>query len=243
MRSQRNWTHVRAGRNLRRHCKHFRKSAKKKILSGKRFLITAGPTRERIDPVRFISNFSSGKMGYALAEAAVEMGAKTTLISGPTELRIPGGVKLIKIESTEQLHQAVESEFDHCDCLVMAAAPADYGPVAIVNSKIKKSSDELSLSLRPTVDILKSLQAKKRSDQRIIGFALETENGLANARGKLVDKNLDAIVLNHPTENTGFNSDTNQVTVIRRDNEPEPIPLLPKTQLAVKILEMVVDIL
>ncbi len=216
---------------------------KKKTLSGKKVLITAGPTREKIDAVRFISNYSSGKMGYALAEAAIELGAETTLISGPSALAPPSGAKFIPIESTEQLYQAVTREFANTDCLIMAAAPSDFKPENELTQKIKRNGSGLKLSLQPTVDILKSLSNGKRKNQLVIGFALETSDAIANATKKLSDKNLDAIVVNKVSTNTGFNSDSNQVTLILRDGEPIEFPLLTKSETSFKLLEVLAPLI
>ena len=212
---------------------------KKKSLSGKKVLITAGPTREKIDAVRFISNYSSGKMGYALAQAAIELGAETTLISGPSSLAPPSGAKFIPIESTEQLYQAVTKEFANTDCLIMAAAPSDFKPENESSEKIKRNGGSLKLSLQPTVDILKSLSNGKRKSQLVIGFALETSDAIANATKKLNEKNLDAIVVNIPSTTTGFNTDSNQVTFIARNNQPEQWKLMSKLETSRKILEKV----
>ncbi|MEE8403899.1 MAG: bifunctional phosphopantothenoylcysteine decarboxylase/phosphopantothenate--cysteine ligase CoaBC [candidate division Zixibacteria bacterium] len=211
---------------------------KKKSLSGKKVLITAGPTREKIDAVRFISNYSSGKMGYALAQAAIELGAETTLISGPSSLAPPPGTKFVSIESTEQLYQAVTKEFANNDCLIMAAAPSDFKPENESSQKIKRNGGSLKLSLQPTVDILKSLTNGKKKSQLVIGFALETSDAIANATKKLNEKNLDAIVVNKVSTTTGFNSDTNQVTFIARNKEPIEWPLLTKLETSRKLLEV-----
>ncbi len=213
--------------------------SKKKALKNKHIVITAGPTREAIDPVRFLSNRSSGKMGYALAEVASQLGAETTLISGPTDLAVPEGVSLIKIETTAELHLAVKKAFGKADCLIMAAAPADFAPDLTHTRKIKKSDNELSLSLKPTVDILKDITRKKKKGQVVVGFALETDNGLANARSKLKDKNLDMIVLNSPTDKTGFEHDTNEVTVLVPGKKPIPIPIASKLEISERILDLV----
>lgn len=212
---------------------------KKKSLCGKRVLITAGPTREKIDAVRFISNYSSGKMGYALAQAAIELGAETTLISGPASIAPPLAAKFISIETTEQLYQAVSREFASTDCLIMAAAPSDFKPENESSEKIKRNASSLKLSLQPTVDILKSLSNGKRKSQLVIGFALETSDAIANATKKLNEKNLDAIVVNIPSTTTGFNTDTNQVTFISRNKQPERWELMSKLETSRKILEKV----
>ncbi len=217
--------------------------SKKKLLTGKRILITAGPTREKIDAVRFISNYSSGKMGYALAEAAVQLGAQTTLISGPNSITPPASVKVINIESTEDLHKAVEKEFTKSDCLIMAAAPADFQPVKTATQKIKRSDISFTLSLKPTVDILKSLSNGKRNGQVVVGFALETENPIDNALKKLKSKNLDAIVVNSPSHDSGYHTDTNRVSFIVKNQKPENWPLLNKSEVARKILEKIASLL
>ena len=200
-------------------------------------LITAGPTREKIDAVRFISNYSSGKMGYALAQAAIELGAETTLISGPSALAPPPGAKFIPIESTEQLYQAVSKEFASTDCLIMAAAPSDFKAEYESSEKIKRTGSSLKLSLQPTVDILKLLSNGKRKSQLVIGFALETSDAIANATKKLNEKNLDAIVVNIPSTTTGFNTDTNQLTFIAKDKQPERWNLTSKLEAARRLLE------
>jgi phosphopantothenoylcysteine decarboxylase/phosphopantothenate--cysteine ligase len=216
---------------------------KKKPLNGKSILITAGPTREKIDAVRFISNYSSGKMGYALAESAVSMGARVTLITGPSSIKTPIGVKVINIESTEQMHLAVLDEFTNHDCLIMAAAPADFQPEQIPQKKIKRTDSKFTLSLKPTVDILQSLTNGRRNGQIVVGFALETENAIANATKKLADKKLDAIIVNTPSDKTGYNSDTNQVSFIKRGEKPEEWPLLSKSEVAAKILAKIIVLL
>ncbi len=217
----------------------FAEESKKKVLTGKRVLVTAGATREALDPVRFISNHSSGKMGYAIAGAAQALGAETTLISGPTNLRPPAGVRFIAVNSTDDLHRAVTAEFAGSDCLIMAAAPADYAPAEKAAQKIKKSTDGLDLHLTPTVDILRQISKLKQPHQRVVGFALETENGLANARKKLAEKKLDLIVLNSPGEGTGFDHDTNEVTLIAPDGEPVTLELAPKQVIARKMLDYI----
>jgi len=219
--------------------------ATKKKLSGKRILVTAGPTREAIDPVRFLSNHSSGKMGYAIAAGAHSAGADVTLISGPTALPVPTGVRLIKVTTTEEMAREVSREFPACDCLVMAAAPADFVPAKQSNQKIKKEAvgGGTTLALKPSVDILGSLVGQKRPGQIVVGFALETENGLANAKKKLVAKQLDIIVLNSPSSTTGFISDTNQVTVLSRGGSPEEWPLEDKSRIAIRLLDKISELL
>ena len=219
------------------------KESKKKLLAGKKILVTAGPTREKIDAVRFISNYSSGKMGYALAEEAIKMGAEVTLITGPVSTNLPASAKVINIESTEDLHKAVEKEFSKHDCLIMAAAPADFQPGNSTNQKIKRSDSKFTLSLKPTVDILQSLNDGKRKGKVVVGFALETDQAIPNALKKLKDKNLDAIILNTPSKNTGFNTDTNQVSFIGRNKKPENWPLLKKSEVARRILEKIAPLM
>ncbi|MEW6413395.1 MAG: bifunctional phosphopantothenoylcysteine decarboxylase/phosphopantothenate--cysteine ligase CoaBC [Candidatus Zixiibacteriota bacterium] len=216
---------------------------KKKALKDKKFVITAGPTREAIDPVRFLSNRSSGKMGYALAEAAAQLGAETVLISGPTNLVAPSGVRLVNIETTAELHAAVKKEFAKADCLVMAAAPADYMPEKAAVKKIKKSDKGLSLPLKATVDILKDVGSSKKKGQVVVGFALETDDGLTNARSKLKSKNLDMIVLNSPSATTGFEHDTNEVTILLPGKKPIAVPVASKSEISMRILDVVAGLL
>ena len=214
-------------------------SPKKKALKGKNILITAGPTREEIDPVRYITNHSSGKMGYAIAEAAFQMGAEVTLISGPTNLNQPSGIKVINIISTEELQKVVLKEFKKSDCLIMAAAPADYKPAYKNSKKLKRTSEKLSMELSPTDDILKEVAKIKTKKQLTIGFALEIDNGIENASKKLIDKALDLIVLNQPGSDSGFNTDTNRVTVIAPRKKPVEWPLMSKNEIAYKLLELI----
>ena len=221
----------------------FKAGAKKKVLSGKKILVTAGPCREPIDPIRYISNRSSGKMGYVLAEAAVALGAEVTLVTGPTSLPKPTRVETISVETTRQMYQAVSRRFARTDCLIMAAAPADFMPTEVVSRKIKKGRAGSSLDLKPTVDILERLGRRKKK-QLLVGFALETENGVANARKKLKAKNLDLVLLNSPCDpHSAFDHDTNQVTLIRPGRRPERWELMPKAEVACKLLELVAGIL
>jgi phosphopantothenoylcysteine decarboxylase/phosphopantothenate--cysteine ligase len=219
---------------------HFKAGSKKKALTGKRILVTAGPCREPIDPVRYISNRSSGKMGFALAEAAAEMGAEVTLISGPTNLSTPTGLEYVTVETTREMYAAVSKRFSRTECVIMAAAPADFEPTDTYPQKIKKQANGLTLNLKPTVDILQTL-GKKKKHQLLVGFALETENGVANARKKLTEKNLDLIVLNTAGDpQSGFESDTNKVIVIRPGMKPLVFPLTGKRELAGKLLELLI---
>jgi phosphopantothenoylcysteine decarboxylase/phosphopantothenate--cysteine ligase len=207
------------------------------ILTGKEVLVTAGPTREPIDPVRYISNPSTGTMGYAMAAAAVRQGADVTLVSGPTSLDTPDGVNRIDVDTAEEMYRAV-AEHSNADIVIMAAAVADYTPAETFDRKIKKSDAEMKIALRSTRDILAGLGAEKREGQVLIGFAMETDNGEANARSKLKRKNLDWIVLNNLCEaGAGFGPDTNRVTLISEDTA-EKLPLLPKAELADLLVEM-----
>ncbi len=207
------------------------------ILKDKKVLITAGPTHESIDPVRILTNHSSGKMGYALAREAALQGADVTLISGPTNLTAPSDINIIRVRSASEMAAAVEQNFLHQDIVVMAAAVADFAPSLTENQKIKKS-DELVLRLTKTKDILADMGNRKY--QRIlVGFALETENELENAKEKLKNKNLDLIVLNNPKEKgAGFNTDTNLVTLVDRDTS-EKLPLMSKDDVAKELIRKI----
>ncbi len=210
---------------------------KKKSLKNKSVVVTAGPCREAIDPVRYISNHSSGKMGFALAEAALDNGADVTLISGPTSLNMPPVAHHVSVETTEQMHKAVSTHFAKADILIMAAAPADFMVARPLTHKIKKTKSPLTLELTPTIDILKSL--KKKAKQKIIGFALETENGPQNARAKLKDKNLDMIVLNSLEDIDPFGNEANVATLIGKSGRSEKLPRMSKTELARIIIERI----
>lgn len=205
-----------------------------------KILITAGPTREKIDTVRFISNRSSGKMGYALAEAAVKGGNKVTLVSGPVSLAAPHGVKLVKIESAAEMAAEVYKEASDADVIIMAAAVADYKPKLIYEGKLKKSEDPLVLELECTEDILENLGKKKKKGQFLVGFAAETSDLLKNAEKKLKEKNLDWIIANDISKSDrGFAVDTNAVTLLSRDGRKIDIPLQKKSDLAGKIIEII----
>lgn len=211
-------------------------------LAGKKVLITAGPTYEAIDPVRFIGNHSSGKMGYAIAEAAARLGAAVNLISGPTAL-VPEnpGIKLDKVTTAEEMYQASHRYFSDCDLAILSAAVADYTPVETAAEKIKKKGENLTIHLTKTKDILASLGAIKKN-QFLIGFALETENEIENATGKLKKKNLDLIVLNSLRDkDAGFGKDTNKVTFIDSDNKITPFPVKSKEEVAKDILQFYID--
>lgn len=206
------------------------------ILKGKRVLITAGGTCEPIDPIRYIGNRSSGKMGYALAVAAKEFGAEVTLISAATQLNPPAGVKTIFVETASQMRDAVLKVFPEVDMVINAAAVADFSPEEISTKKIKKDISPLTLKLTPTPDILAELGQKKQ-DKILIGFAAESENLIPNAKKKLKEKNLDIIVANDIK--TGFGKDTTQVVIITKDGRCEELPLLTKREVSVRILKEV----
>ena len=210
---------------------------------GKKILITAGPTYEAIDPVRFIGNFSSGKMGIVLANEAVRQGAEVHLILGPsTEKNIHSQIHLHRVVSAQQMYEAAVTEFPTCDIAILAAAVADYTPETVASEKIKKKGGNLSLTLVPTVDILASL-GKIKTTQTLIGFALETENEVANAQTKLEKKNLDAIVLNSLRDTgAGFGTDTNKVTFITKETQIS-FPLKSKEEVAKDILAQIFGIL
>lgn len=209
-------------------------------LLGKKVLITAGPTYERIDPVRFIGNFSTGKMGYALAAEAARRGAEVTLVSGPVAISRPTGVHVVYVESARQMLEAAEKAFVEADIAIMAAAVADYAPESYVSHKIKREHDEVdSIRLVKNPDIAATLGKSKRAGQTLVGFALETDNGLANAREKLERKNLDMIVLNSLSDKgAGFGTDTNKITVITRDGETA-FPLKSKADVAADIIDCI----
>lgn len=209
-------------------------------LLGKKVLITAGPTYERIDPVRFIGNFSTGKMGYALAAEATRRGAEVTLVSGPVALSKPDGVHVVYVESARQMLEAAEKAFVEADIAIMAAAVADYAPEHYVGHKIKREHDEVdSIRLVKNPDIAATLGKSKRAGQTLVGFALETDNGLENAREKLERKNLDMIVLNSLSDRgAGFGTDTNKITVITRDGETA-FPLKSKADVASDIIDCI----
>ncbi|HEX6066924.1 MAG TPA: bifunctional phosphopantothenoylcysteine decarboxylase/phosphopantothenate--cysteine ligase CoaBC [Longimicrobiales bacterium] len=208
-------------------------------LRGKHIVVTAGPTREPVDPVRVLSNRSSGKMGYAIAAAAWRRGASVTLISGPTSLADPIGINVQRVETAEQMASAVRESISAADALIMAAAVADFRPANVAGSKIKKQAAVSAIELEPAPDILKSTRDARATQLRVVGFALETDAHEENARKKLAEKGLDFIVLNDAREaGAGFEVDTNKVTILRRDSDDvEHLPLLPKDQVADAILD------
>ncbi|KRQ86922.1 Coenzyme A biosynthesis bifunctional protein CoaBC [Caloramator mitchellensis] len=215
---------------------------KKKDLKGKKVLITAGPTVEDIDPVRFISNRSSGKMGYAIARAARNRGAEVTLITGPTNLQPPVCVNVVPVKTAEQMYNAVMEHFKDVDIAIKAAAVADYRPETISNVKIKKNDEDLLIKLVKNKDILYDI-GKLKTNQLLVGFAAETNDLLSNASIKLQNKNLDMIVANDVTmENAGFNYDTNTVKIIKGDGQVIQLPNMLKQELADIILNYIIEL-
>ncbi|MBQ4541054.1 MAG: bifunctional phosphopantothenoylcysteine decarboxylase/phosphopantothenate--cysteine ligase CoaBC [Alistipes sp.] len=211
---------------------------KKKSLEGKHFIVTAGATIEPIDPVRFISNHSSGKMGYAVAEALAERGARVTLVSGRTALDAPKGVERVDVLSAEEMYEACVERFGASDGAVMCAAVADYTPRSVADEKLKKSDDDLSIELKRTKDIAATLGAEK-GDRVLVGFAMETQNEMENAQSKLKRKNFDFIVLNSLREaGAGFRGDTNVVTLIDAAGAEE-LPLMSKRDVADRIVDKI----
>jgi phosphopantothenoylcysteine decarboxylase / phosphopantothenate---cysteine ligase len=215
-------------------------------MKGKNVLVTAGPTYEPVDPVRFLGNRSSGKMGFALAAAAAQRGADVTLIAGPVQLRTPRHVRRIDVETTAEMQEAVEQEFGTMDLVIMAAAVSDFHPLRPEKQKIKREArtdGRMTLELAQNPDILKRL-GEKKTRQVLVGFALETDNGPENARRKLAAKNLDLIVLNNPLEpGAGFGTDTNIITVVTPGAAPEALPRMSKFDAAHEILRRAVVLL
>jgi phosphopantothenoylcysteine decarboxylase/phosphopantothenate--cysteine ligase len=212
-------------------------------LTGLRILITAGPTHEPVDPVRYIGNHSSGRMGYALAQAASNAGARVTLVSGPVHLPpLPGNIKLLKVTTAEEMYQTCTAEFAECDVAIMAAAVADYTPESFTTGKMKKTEEEWCLKLRPTKDIAAELGKRKKGKQVLIGFALETENELQHAMEKITKKNLDFIVLNSLNDpGAGFGYETNKVKIIDKHNKMTDYGLKNKNHAANDILMKLMD--
>ncbi len=210
-------------------------------LHGKNIVISAGPTRESIDPVRFISNHSSGKMGVALADEAYNRGGNVTLILGKGADAIPTkNYTIASVDSAAEMLEACNKHFSASDIFIMSAAVADYTPVTISSSKIKKKSADFAIQLKPTVDILAELGKVKKKGQLLVGFALETDNEFAHAQEKLKRKNLDLIVLNSLNDKgAGFAADTNQITIINKDNSFKTFPLKSKTEVAIDIIDYI----
>jgi len=209
---------------------------------GQTVLVTAGPTREDIDPVRFLTNRSSGKMGYALAEAAARRGAHVVLVSGPTDLMVPEGIDWVPVRTTEEMRDAVRDRAREANVVIMAAAVSDYRPVTAQSQKLKRGDERLTLELEPTPDILAELGREKGS-RVLVGFAAETDRLAENARGKLARKGADMIVANDVTqEGAGFDTDTNIVTLFLRDGREVPLPKLSKFEVANRILDHAIEI-
>jgi len=216
--------------------KHYTVANEMKPLSGKKVLVTAGPTKEKIDPVRFITNHSTGKMGYAIAEEAAKMGAEVTLISGEVPLAAPKNVNVVKVRSAQDMFEAVMNEYENQDIIVKSASVADYRPKLVHDQKMKKKDGDLSIELERTIDILKTLGERKTS-QVLVGFAAETEKVEEYAKQKLEKKNADMIVANNvAVEGAGFGTDTNIVTMYKRDGNKVELPIMSKHEVAREIL-------
>ena len=213
--------------------------SKEKDLEGKHVMVTAGPTVEAIDPVRYISNHSSGRMGYAIAKAAMLRGAKVTLISGPSSLEPPMFVDVIKIQSAADMYEAVMAHKDEQDIIIKAAAVADYTPAEVSDEKVKKKDDDMAIRLTRTRDILKALGENRKEGQFLCGFSMETQNMLENSRAKLKKKNIDMIVANNLKEKgAGFGTETNVVTFITEKEEAE-LPIMSKDEVADQLLDFI----
>ena len=219
-----------------------RETACEKDLKGKKILVTAGPTQEAIDPVRYITNHSSGKMGYAIAKAAMLRGADVTLVSGRTAIEPPMFVKLMPVVTAKDMYEAVTSVSDEQDIIIKAAAVADYRPAKVSDEKVKKSDGQMSIELERTDDILKFLGEHKRDGQFLCGFSMETQNVIGNSRAKLTKKNLDMVAANNvKVEGAGFQGDTNVLTLITQDEEVS-LPLMSKEDAALKILDKILTL-
>lgn len=210
---------------------------------GKKVLVTAGPTYEKIDPVRFIGNHSSGKMGFAIANVFQKLGAEVTLISGPSHEHASEKIRLIQITSAQELLDACLANFHDADITIMSAAVADYRPKEVAEEKIKKNSESMTLELEKTTDVLKTLGSKKTDQQILVGFALETNNEIENAESKLIKKNLDFIILNSLKDSgAGFAGDQNKITIINRNGEHFPFDLKTKVEVARDIANHILSI-
>ena len=214
------------------------------LLTGKKVMVTAGPTYEKIDAVRFIGNYSSGKMGYAIAEECASRGAEVVLVSGPTSLNVHNSnIKLVRVNSAREMYEACNSEFPQCNAAVLSAAVADFTPQNVSDTKIKRKDNNLEITLKPTDDIAASL-GKQKGDRVLVGFALEKENELENAIGKLERKNFDFIVLNSMNDKgAGFNHDTNKITIINRNKEVKNYDLKSKVMVAKDIVDEIEKLL
>ena len=220
----------------------LREIACEKDMEGKRVLVTAGPTQEAVDPVRYITNHSTGKMGYAIANCAMLRGAKVTLVTGPTNIKKPPFVDVVEIKSAADMFEAVTSCAAEQDIIIKAAAVADYRPANVSDEKVKKADSELSIALERTQDILKYLGENKKKKQFLCGFSMETQNMLENSRAKLEKKNLDMIVANNlKTAGAGFGTDTNVVTMITKDGEIE-LEIMSKNDVANCILDQILKL-
>jgi phosphopantothenoylcysteine decarboxylase/phosphopantothenate--cysteine ligase len=215
------------------------------LLSEKKIVITAGPTYEQIDPVRFIGNYSSGKMGFELAKKANELGADVTLITGPTQIKTSNSsVKRIDVKSAKDMYNEVKNNYKNADVVIMAAAVADYTVFKTEKNKIKKSENNLEIKLKATKDILNSIGKSKPKNQILVGFALETKDEQKNAKDKLIRKNLDFIVLNSLNDKgAGFNHDTNKITIIDKNNKVEEYELKSKSEVATDIFNKIISLL
>lgn len=212
-----------------------------KDLAGKKILVTAGPTREAIDPVRYITNHSTGKMGFSLAKQAMLRGAEVVLVKGPSSVEPPPFVRVIDVVSAKDMFEAVRDNFEDCDIIIKSAAVADYRPAEVSENKIKKKSDDMSIPLERTQDILEYLGTHRKENQFICGFSMETENMMENSRSKLEKKNIDMICANNLKQpGAGFAGDTNVVTLITKDGE-NSLPLLSKDETADRILDSILE--
>jgi phosphopantothenoylcysteine decarboxylase/phosphopantothenate--cysteine ligase len=213
---------------------------KKQSLAGTSVVVTAGPTREAVDPVRFISNRSSGKMGVAIAEAAWRRGASVTLVAGPLEVAMPRGVRVERVETTAEMSEAIGKLLPTGDILIMAAAPADFRPAQPATDKIKRATGGQTIALEPTADILATTRDRRKKNATVVGFALETRDLIANAERKLTDKGLDLVVANDATEQgAAFGGDTNKVTFVYPDGARESLALMSKSEVADEILDRI----
>lgn len=219
----------------------YRTIAKEKDMAGKKVLVTAGPTRESLDPVRFLSNRSTGKMGYAIAKMAMLRGADVTLVSGPVNIPVPPFVNVIQVESAQQMFEAVRDAAGEQDIIIKSAAVADYRPVTVAEDKIKKTDGDMSIPLERTTDIIKYLGEHKKEGQFICGFSMETKDMLANSSAKLIKKNMDMIVANNvKDEGAGFAVDTNKVVMITKDGMKD-LPLMSKEDVADHLLTEIME--
>lgn len=220
----------------------LREGVRKRDLVGQRVLVTAGPTREPIDPVRFVTNRSSGRMGYAVAEAAAARGALVTLVSGPVSIEAPRDVDIVRVETASEMATATLERVEWASMVVKSAAVADYRPMAVADRKIKKAGDTMTIEMEKTEDILASI-GKRKGDRVLVGFAAETNDLVANARKKLESKNADLIVANDVTrEGAGFDGDTNIAVLVGRDGRADELPKMSKRELADRILDAALEL-